>query len=168
MENCQNDDDIFFRKKMNRVGEPTKKSATHIATTGMKSERMCGDSSKHFIDGVLKLQLKARFLLSIPSHCLIQFQPGDRAENYWQTHFDPPSPYFLSRSALTSRQGMPLEGLRRYSSSRRSSSADCAGLRAGSCPSSAILSQTASANCTRSDNGNAFAAASRSVFTCEF
>jgi hypothetical protein len=96
----------------------------------------------------------------IPNSRLIIFNTCGRFENEPETHFQPKR---LLSSALTCSQGIPSCGLASKSARRRSSSAACSGVRSGSYPSSAMISQKSCASLILSSRGRAFAASRISV-----
>src|SRR6185503_7152923 len=78
------------------------------------------NADEHLVNGFLQLRPQADLLPLIPTHRLIEFQPGNRTESGGQTHLG--LPCFCSSSTLTSH-GMAPWGVRRCSSRRRSNSA---------------------------------------------
>ena len=91
-----------------------------------KSFRVLKDAGKCRVNFGFKSVAQTRLLLVIPEDGIFKFQPRLRLEDYLAGHARRESRRSLS-SARTRSHGMPVSGLRRSCSARRSNSAICSG-----------------------------------------
>jgi len=156
MENRQNGESIIFEGKVNVVfGEPAQPNLSRPAPHLLKKFRigLCSLQRSLHLQG--KLASESGLFTFIPCNRLNQFSARCWFEKERKAHFQPKR---LLRSASTCSQGIPSRGLFSKSARRRSSSADCSGVKSGSNPSSATISQKSCASLILSACGSAFAA----------
>jgi hypothetical protein len=161
VENRQNGECSVFGGEIYVVtGKPPQTNLPSLLTNLRETFRIGLRTLQSTLEIQTELLAQTRTLLFIPNDRLIIFGTGNRSENEPETHFQPKR---LLTSALTRSQGIPSCGLASNSATRRSSSAASSGVRSGSYPSSATISQKSCASLILSSCGRAFAASRISV-----
>jgi hypothetical protein len=144
VENGNDADEVNFNPKINAVFlEDFNAGLASFPADRSESFRVCKDAFNSRINFGLKSLAQTGLLRIIPNHCVFQFHPRFRVKNYLPLHERTLIRSFIS--ARTVSHGMPLAGLRRSSSPRRSNSASCSGVGSSlKSPNSKSISSTSS------------------------
>lgn len=157
VENRHDGKDVILDRKVNTVRLESFQPDFARASANLAKKFRLGLRPFNFLkDFLSKFLSQTRALIFIPNNGLEKFGFRFRLEEGIEIHHQPKR---CRNSALTCSKGIPDRGFFSKSARRRSSSADCSGVKSGSYPLPVMSSHKPWAISIRSSSGSAFAAA---------